>query len=215
LDFLLSNGLLAVLAALLLAAFAVPIPEDISLLAAGVLARQGHHTLATAYRVCYVGVIVADTIVHTLGRTLGLHPKGTLGRWFGPHKARRIIRFYKRFGRWAVVICRNFPGMRYTGFFLAGASHMPLQRFLVLDGLASIFTVGLYVTLGYVFGDEISGIVLWLKDFREIAVVVGGCVLALAAWWLHRPVGPDDASSEDDLPSLDAPKRITPGPDAL
>ena len=179
---ILEYGLLAVYVALVLTSFGLPIPEDVSLVAAGALARTGHASWIGALAVGYVGVLSGDLIAFWLGRRVGLHPTGWLGRRFGDKHIDRIMGFYRRFGDWTVVICRNLPGMRFPAFFFSGATGMPLRRFLFLDGLAAIVTTGVWVGVGWTFGHNIQEWIHVLDNARW-ALMVGGLLLAASVLW--------------------------------
>jgi membrane protein DedA with SNARE-associated domain len=195
-SFLHQYGLVAVLVALLLAPFGLPIPEEFTLLSAGALAWNGHTHLWAAYLVCWVGVVTGDTFLWTMGNRVGLHPKGFIGRRFGPKPIRRISRFYKRFGPWTVVICRNLPGTRFPAFFFAGATRMPLSKFILLDALAACLTTFILVTLGHTFGDEIGQIAAVIQKFR--LVVLCALVAVGLAWYLWTRFRKKPAIAEVD-----------------
>ena len=179
---LLNYGLVAVLAALLLAPLGLPIPEDISLLVAGVLARTGHTTYAHALIVGYIGVVVGDCIAWGIGRRVGLHPTGWLSRFAGEEQIARIERFYRRWGSWTIVICRQVPGMRFPAFFFAGATGVSLPRFLAFDGSAALITVNLYVWLGHTFTDDLQRVVAWVDRFRIVAGLAVLVLVGLLVW---------------------------------
>lgn len=179
---ILRYGLVAVFLALMLTPFGLPIPEDVSLLAAGILTATGHAALPQALIVGYIGVLGGDIISWTFGRRVGLQPTGFIARLVGPEDIARIERFYRRYGSWAIVIARQFPGMRMPAFFFAGASGVSLPRFLLLDGSAAIITVGVFVTLGRVFADDLSEVIAFMDEFRFYAGMVVGLLVALVVW---------------------------------
>ena len=184
---LLENGLVAVFVALLLAPFGLPIPEDISLLVAGVLVHWGKAEVWHALVVGYLGVVIGDCFVWTIGRKVGLHPSGLLPRLVGSEKVKRITRFYDRFGEWAIVLCRQVPGLRAPAFFFAGATGIRFTRFLALDGCGAFVTVGLYVWLGITFAENLDTVVPWLDRFRTLGLMV--LVIAvgiLGIRWVQR-----------------------------
>ena len=177
---LLQYGLAAVFVALLLTPFGLVIPEEISLLAAGALAKAGHAPYWASLLVGYSGIILADTITWGMGRAMGLRPTGWIARLIGTRQIDRIDRFYRRYGTWTIAICRMFPGMRLPAFFFAGATGISYRRFLRYDGSAALITANLYVYLGLAFADNLGRVVAWLNTFREgIAIVVGAVVVIL------------------------------------
>ncbi len=62
---------LTILGILFACGLGVPIPEDITLIAAGILASAGSISLPGAYIVGYVGVMVGDTLLFFTGRKYG------------------------------------------------------------------------------------------------------------------------------------------------
>ena len=180
LDTLLRYGLIAVFLALILTPFGLPIPEDITLIGSGTLVRMGNAQLVHALFVGYLGVMVGDTISFTMGRRVGLHPTGLISRLVGPEDIERIERFYQRWGSFAIVIARQFPGMRLPAFFFAGASGLSFGRFLLFDGTAALVTVGLYTWLGYTFSDDLGRLLATVDRFRSVVGVAVGTLLVLA-----------------------------------
>jgi membrane protein DedA with SNARE-associated domain len=166
LDTLLRYGIVAVFVALMLTPLGLPVPEEISLLVAGVLAANGHVAVPTALLVAYAGVTGGDVVAWTMGRRAGLHPRGFIARLVGPEQIVRIEQFYERWGGWAIVIARQLPGTRLPAFFFAGASGISLTRFLLIDGIAAIFTTSVFFMLGYAFAEDIDGVLLWVDRFR-------------------------------------------------
>ena len=80
---ILRYGLLAVFLALMLTPFGLPVPEDVSLLGAGILSATGHARLHEAFIVGYIGVVGGDVISWTFGRRVGLQPTGFIARLVG------------------------------------------------------------------------------------------------------------------------------------
>ncbi len=185
-DTLLRYGLLAVFTALVLTPFGLPIPEDVSLLVAGVLVRLGHAVLPAAFLVGWSGVMIGDSIAWTMGRKVGLHPSGFIARLVGHEDIERIERFYRRFGSWAILIARQFPGMRLPAFFFAGASGIPYRRFFAIDGSAAVLTASIYIALGYTFADNLPRILAWLDRMRVVGTAVLGLAAILVAWRILR-----------------------------
>lgn len=187
-DTLLRYGIVAVFVALMLTPLGLPVPEEISLLVAGVLAANGHVSVPTAMLVAYVGVTGGDVVAWTMGRRAGLHPRGFIARLVGPEQIVRIEQFYDRWGGWAIVIARQLPGTRLPAFFFAGASGISLTRFLLIDGIAAIFTTCVFFMLGYVFAGDIDGVLLWVDRFRygsSTLALVG--IVGFVIWiWRRR-----------------------------
>lgn len=163
------------------------LPEEVTLLTAGYLAGAGHRPLWASLLVCYVGIVSADSLTWAIGRRFGLHPEGWAARLVGPHRVERIERFYRRYGPWAIVICRQLPGTRTPAFFFAGASGFPLTRFLSFEMSAALLTVGVYVTLGAVFAENFEELLARVERVRAVLLqlVAAGAGIGLI-WALVR-----------------------------
>ena len=185
LDYILQYGLVAVFLGLILTPFGLPLPEEISILAAGGLTAKGHANIVTAWIVCFIGVTFGDVISWTMGRTVGLEPKGFVGRLIGTEQIEEIEDFFERWGAWAIVIARQLPGMRFPAFFFAGASRVPLLKFYFIDGLSALVTVNVFFYLGYHFAGTLDQILPYIEEFRQTASLMA---LTLVAVFIGRIV---------------------------
>ena len=184
---LLEYGLLAVLIALLLTPLGLPIPEDVSLLPAGALARTGHGALTTAVLVGFMGVLGGDSIAWLMGRHTGLAPTGWLSRLVGERPIRRIRKFYDRFGPWTVVVCRQVPGLRFPAFFFAGATGMRYRRFIALDAAGSVITVSVWISVGWWLGPQIQEHLRVISSIRWVLMFAGAAAAAAVLWRWFGP----------------------------
>ena len=91
---------------------------------------------------------------------------------------------FARHGFLTIVVGRHTPVLRAPIFFLAGASRLPVWKFLLADALSSAVTVPIVVTLGFYFGEHLDDIQAKIHHVQWIvlAAVVGGAVI----WWLLR-----------------------------
>jgi membrane-associated protein len=185
--FLEDYGLIAVFMSLVTTPVGNPIPEDVSLFFAGALAKNFPQSvdLFDALVVGYLGVVLGDCIAWAMGRRVGLEPTGFLARLIGPTGLKRVAGFYRRWGIWAIVICRQFPGFRLPCFFFAGASGMRFGRFIAVDGTAALITTNVFVWLGYTLADY-ERVEPYLTRFRHVAFLV---LAVVAGVMIYRVVG--------------------------
>jgi membrane protein DedA with SNARE-associated domain len=172
-------GPAAIFVALLLAPFGFPIPEDVSLLLLGVLVAREGTPYGLAFLVAYFGVLIGDTAVWGLGRRIGLRPTGWVSRFAGAKRIEWIEHFYERYGAWTIVFCRQVPGLRFPGFFFAGATDVPLSRFLLFDGCAALITANVYLLVGGAFADNLDPIIDWIDRFRVAAAVLLAAIVVV------------------------------------
>ncbi len=153
---------------LILCGFGLPIPEDIVLLAAGMLGRDDGRSWLQTSALMYLGVITGDTLIFLAGRHFGsrLLAHRWLQRMLPPAKQARIERLFERYGAMGLFLARFLPGLRAPIFCSAGAMKVRLGKFLLLDGAAALISVPAFVWLG----DW-----LWLKfadDFEQLSATL-------------------------------------------
>ncbi|MCS6926793.1 MAG: DedA family protein, partial [Candidatus Binatia bacterium] len=163
---------LGLFAALVLAGLGAPIPEDLVLITAGVLAHQGVLDLERVIPILYVGVLTGDIIVYSFGRRFGYlvlrHP--WVLRFLTPARQERIARYFARYGNRTVFLVRHLTVLRAPTHLIAGAMKMPGWQFLLWDGLAALVSVPVMVGLGYFFADSVA---VLQHNIRRIEYWVG------------------------------------------
>lgn len=156
------------------------VPEEISLLYAGFLAGTLRTHIWLSWLVGWAGIVSADSLTWAIGRRVGLEPGGRMARWIGPRRIERMDQFYRRYGSWAVVLCRQIPGLRFPAFFFAGAARFPLARFVRFDMLAASLTASIYVGLGATFASDFQRVLAEAESVRQ-AILVGLGVIVTAS----------------------------------
>ena len=183
---------------LLLCGVGLPLPEDIVLTVAGMLAMDDGRAWLPVAILMYVGVLAGDSLIFFLGRRFG----GKLLAWqgthhlFPPQKQAKVQRLFDRHGSFVLVIARFLPGLRAPIFSSAGAMRVPYLRFLLLDGAAALVSAPFFVWLGYwlwkQFDDDIQKLKTayahsqWYFLWVALAVVI----TALAIWRIRTTTRP-------------------------
>ncbi|MCP3136618.1 DedA family protein [Pyxidicoccus xibeiensis] len=159
LPWLLTHGSAALLfAALVAGGVGVPIPEDLVLLATGILAHQGVLPLPLALGLALAGVLCGDLALFLTARRLGpkLYEHRRLRGLLPPERRERLAKLYSRHGGWVVFGGRFLSVLRGAVFAMAAVQGMPLRRFLLWDVLALCVSVPVVVGLGYVFSHSVD-----------------------------------------------------------
>ena len=161
----------------------MPLPEELSLLAAGILLFQERVEYWPMLAVCVAGVVGGDVIPYTVGRVFGKRALRyrAVRRLIHPRRFRKLERRFAAHGNWVVFTCRFLPGVRIPGYFVAGTLGMGYARFLTLDGLGVLLSVPLAIWLGILFGDSIERMEKHVADFHLLlAFLLVSVVLVLA-----------------------------------
>ena len=177
-----------------LSGIAFPLPEDISLLYAGIRLRDGALSWPGTLAVAAGGVMLRDVVAYTLGRFLGdwVLSSRLVTRLAGK-KLDRARSMIERRGSVAVFLGRFLIGVRATVFFTAGASGVSFRKFALWNSIGMVLTVPPVVILGYYFGTPLVDATTWLISRGRF---VGLMILAIfvAAIWLR--VQQDNARRE-------------------
>jgi membrane protein DedA with SNARE-associated domain len=164
----------------------VPIPEDIALLATGVLVHRGALELPIAMIVVIVGVLAGDVMLFLLARRLGpaIYQRRPFRRLLPPQRRARIEDAYRRHGGRLVFLARHVAGLRAAVFAMAATHGMSFRRFLAWDALAACVSVPLIVALGYFGSQHADRIRQGIATGRELALLA--LVLALLVYVTWR-----------------------------
>jgi membrane protein DedA with SNARE-associated domain len=170
---------------LLLCGFGLPIPEDISLIAAGYLSWRGGHGLPPelnvhkAFAVCLVAVLAGDTIAFFFGRRYGRRvlASNLARRYFTPKRQLRTRAYFRKFGSKVVLVGRFTPGLRFTIFFTAGTLHVRPSVFFIYDFVAAAFSVPVLVYIAYGFGEQIDNVIKYARR-TEHGILVAILIVA-------------------------------------
>jgi membrane protein DedA with SNARE-associated domain len=185
------NGYIAVFIALMICGAGLPLPEDITLVAGGVIAGLGYANVHAMFALAMFGVLLGDSAIFLLGHHYGarIMQWRLVARVLTPARYAKVQEKFHRFGNRMLFIARFLPGMRTTVYLTAGMTHrVSFLRFLLLDGLAALISVPFWVYLGYFGADNHQWLVKWVgRGQSGLWAVVGILALGLLAlWWRQR-----------------------------
>lgn len=167
---------------LLACGMGLPMPEDITLVTAGLLASAGRISLTGAFIVSFVGVMFGDTLLFYLGRRYGksvFRLPGLRSIFTQERIAAAELRIRKH-GPFICFVARFLPGLRSAVFAMSGALGVRFFTFIALDGLAAVLSVPLWVYVGYWFGnnfDDALGAALEMSEKLQIYMFSGLAIL--------------------------------------
>lgn len=187
---------------LFLAGLGVPIPEDIPLIFGGVMAGAGKINVWYHFGISMVFIIIGDTSLYLIGRKVGRASSGggLVGKVLTPGRRKKVTGYYERFGAWTVFFGRFIAGVRGAIFLTAGVVEFPLWRFIVLDFLAALISVPVWIWLGWTFGENWEVILEQAKNTQGwvlgvLAIVV---VLAVVVFKVRKARNAKRVAAEED-----------------
>src|SRR2546429_7258242 len=143
------HGLPILFAVVLIESFGIQLPGETALIAFGVLAAQGHYSIASVIAIAAAGAIVGDNLGYWLIGRLG--GRALFRRWrclnqYSDRVLPRAESLMARHGGKTVFFGRFVSVLRYTVAWVAGLSRMHWWRFLFWNaagGIAWATAVGL------------------------------------------------------------------------
>lgn len=192
-DFLIDHPELAlpsIFLILLACGLGVPIPEDITLFAAGVAAYYGICDIWTTIAVALLGVLIGDSFIFWLGHHYGrkLLKKRPFRYFLDETKIESIRDRLHHHGGKLLFSARFMPGLRSTIFFASGLLHFPYRKLLIYDGGAALISVPAIVYAVYYFGDILELAIKWIKKVEGgiVAVIVVAILFFVFQYWRKR-----------------------------
>jgi membrane-associated protein len=163
----------------------IPLPGETALIAAGILASEGHLAIELVILIAAGSAIVGDNVGFWIGRKGGrrlLELPGPLQE----HRRRLIARgerIFERHGGKTVFFGRWFSGLRIASAWLAGVNRMPWGTFLVYNALGGIAWAASVGMLSYWAGHSADDV---LKTVGIGGLAVAFVVLGAFVLWRWR-----------------------------
>jgi membrane protein DedA with SNARE-associated domain len=178
--FLTHNGLPLLFAVVMIESFGIPLPGETALIAFGVLAAEGHYSIASVIALAAAGAIVGDNLGYWLIGRLGGRALFRRWRWLNQYSDRVLPRaeaLMARHGGKTVFFGRFVSILRYTVAWVAGLSGMQWWRFLFWNaagGIAWATAVGLTAYYGgRAAADAIQRYGLYAAAAVLVAIIIG------------------------------------------
>jgi membrane protein DedA with SNARE-associated domain len=163
------------------------IPGETALIAAGVLASQGHLSIEFVIVVAAIAAILGDNVGYVLGRSgiraLLVSPAGPLAR----HRADFVERgeaFFRRHGGKTVFFGRWLPVLRFTAAWLAGAHRMEWWRFALWNALGGIGWATSVGLAAWALGSAVKEVIKYVGIGAVVAFAVA--VVSFYFWRRRR-----------------------------
>ncbi|MDZ4676490.1 MAG: DedA family protein [Oligoflexia bacterium] len=163
----------AIFSVLFACGLGLPIPEDITLFAAGYLSYLENIELHWAIVVCMVGVLLGDFTLFTIGRVFGKRVLSLPGVRYVMTPARIALAQakLKKNARKVCFVARFLAGLRAPIYFSAGMLGVRPLTFFTLDSLAALISVPALTYLGFYFGDEIEIGLLYMRRAERYIMI--------------------------------------------
>ena len=176
--------------------FGLPLPEEVTLVSAGLTAYMAMHpdkypppaadvagvnpyTLAV---ICLIAVFLSDYVIFLIGSYFGdrllKHPRW--GKKFRGKSFQRVVKWIHEYGTLAPCIFRFTPGLRFPGHMMCGAIGLPRWKFCLVVGTAALLSVPTQVLLISHYGEVVLSV---LNRVKVVAII---CIIVVAGYFIIK-----------------------------
>ncbi len=188
----------------------IPLPGEIVLVSAALLASQGTVDPVTVGICGVLGAVIGDSIGYTIGNRYGETLFTRLGarfpKHFKPEHLDRAKGSFRRWGMWAVFFGRFIAFLRIFAGPLAGVLRMPYWKFLIANLLGGIAWAGGTTAAVYYVGVVAES---WLKNVSYVGLAAVVVLAAVAFWVVRRRRAKARAERGDQEPATPEPVSTT------
>ncbi|AKH88540.1 SNARE-like domain protein [Edwardsiella tarda ATCC 23685] len=150
---------------MLFQALAAPLPAFVITLANAALFGWWQGALLS-----WFSATVAAAICFALARLLG---RDALARWIAPQTLRRCDRFFQRYGRYTVLICRLLPFVSFDAVsYAAGLTAMGFGEFLLATAIGQLPATLIYSYVGAMLSGSLQMIICGLLVLSAISIMI-------------------------------------------
>ncbi|MFZ1934090.1 MAG: DedA family protein [Thermoguttaceae bacterium] len=193
-DFFLAHTYIAITVLLILTGAGLPLPEEVFIVAAGVLSAPPNATLDpfVAFGCCLFGALVGDCVMYWIGYHFGrgvLRERRWFSRWVTPEREEHIEEMFHLHGLKVFFVARFLVGLRTPVYLTAGILRLSFKKFVLIDLICATTVVGSFFGLAYYFGENISK---WIRRGEwglTVSVVIAVACVAFFLWRRYRRKG--------------------------
>ena len=141
----------------------LPIPGDIFIGISSGLPNSNYFLIVATV---VTSTILGSTILFTLAKKIGQRLLVKYGKYIKitPQKIKKVKRWFRNYGAYAIIFGRLIPGFRTITPFVAGLFDMPYQKFYPATVVAAFIWANIYYVIGKFFAQVIEKAVLFFRQ---------------------------------------------------
>lgn len=167
---------------LVLCGVGLPVPEEITFITAGIVAREAGANVWVMAGAGLLGILAGDSLTYLVGRRYGMNmlARWPFSRFLKKDSIEKARDFIDRHGSHAVFAAGFLAGVRAPTYFLCGSMGLSYARFIFWDLARAVLTCPISVWLAWRFGEEAK------QMLSEYSYVFAGIVVMAILFMLYR-----------------------------
>jgi membrane protein DedA with SNARE-associated domain len=174
---------------LVLTGAGLPVPEEVPIITAGIMAGHGQLNPWLAFVACLLGALTGDCLMYYIGYHFGrsvVREHRYWARLVTPQREAQMEEMISRHGLKALFLARFLVGLRSPVYLAAGILRVPFRRFFLFDLFCATAVIGTFFTLSYYYGQTITHWIRRAEIAITVAVVLAVVTLGVYLWRVHR-----------------------------
>ena len=188
-DSLLTYGYLGIFVFIVLTGFGLPLPEELAVVTAGLMAARGQLETVPAVIVCMVAALLGDCAVYALGAFASHHAGERMRWWFPRVSDERLARtkaLLHEHGFKVLLVARFLVGLRFAVYLAVGASRMSFARFVLVDSVCVVAVVGSFFVVSHQLGARYGDALFDTIHTGHVIATAVIVALGTASFFLYR-----------------------------
>ncbi|WP_377520270.1 VTT domain-containing protein [Priestia megaterium] len=179
-------GYIVLFLALMLELLALPLPGELLMGYAGVLAFQGHLNWMGSILAAGIGSVIGMTIAYGIGYKLGTSFFDKYGKTFhmGPERIERMSKWFSKHGNKLLIITYFLPVIRHITGYFSGMTRLSFRTYALYAYSGSFLWVTTFITLGKVLGPQWEQFHHSIKKYFIIGMIVA--VILFASIYIYK-----------------------------
>lgn len=147
-------GSFALFALIGLGFLVLPVPQNLTVIFAGILIFHGKLSFLSAFFAAYSGTVIAISLTYIIGKFAGVFLLKKFGRYIGLTASRmqKVDKWYERVGKWTLLIGYYFPVVRRLLGYAAGMANLKWNEFILITLAGAFIWVVSLLSIGYLIG---------------------------------------------------------------